>query len=113
MNSLPYVHKLEIKWGFTWNATVGKQSKGIQEKTVKSAKPGQVVVCSFLKTFMWTALYPNELFKLIEKDRGIREIIPPNAQRKVYFDVDMYGDELKNVLKTAKVVIYDLGLSGK
>ena len=35
---------------------------------------------------------PKELYKIAEKDRNIEEIIVPDAKRKVYFDVDCYGD---------------------
>lgn len=34
----------------------------------------------------------KELFKFAEKDRNIEEIIVLDEKRKVYFDVDCFGD---------------------
>ena len=40
---------------------------------------------------LWTAVTMKQLEKLVSKNTGLIEIIPPNSKRCVYFDVDMPG----------------------
>ena len=51
---------------------------------------------------IWCNMTPKELYKIAEKDQNIEEIIVPDAKRKVYFDVDCYGDVPKTSDATEK-----------
>ena len=94
MSKLQFVRREKKVWKITWLHAKRGESTGIQEECFKMVGPDQFAITSYThkEGRLFGAVTFDQLHKLIQKDRGIYEIFPINAKRKVYFDCELYED---------------------
>jgi hypothetical protein len=76
---------------FLKNAT---ENGGAMTECIKNCKENQIIIHSFTTKFgrMWGCVEPLQLLKLIEKNKGLYEVIT-KYPHKVYFDIDCNIEE--------------------
>ena len=98
----------KIWWSIEWMAGKGSQAKLLP--TVNSTNV-MISMHNRDKGRAWAVITPDRLPKLISSNRGIYEIII-NRKRKVYFDIDHYGetDTVDQCKKVIRDVLHDAQL---
>ncbi|KAJ3264157.1 hypothetical protein HK104_006513, partial [Borealophlyctis nickersoniae] len=89
--------------GVTWVGNKGKDGRGAQDYVIDNLKDGQVPILSYTRKRgrLWGAVTLKQLLKILQKDRGIYEILVPDIPRKVHFDIDDSDasvDEIKSII---------------
>ncbi|KAJ3275068.1 hypothetical protein HK104_003977 [Borealophlyctis nickersoniae] len=73
-----------------WKANNHVNASGAQDYVIEHLRAGQFPILSYTATYgrLWGALTFEDICRIIEKNRGIYEILKADLKRKVYFDVD-------------------------
>ena len=92
-------------WKTTWWKNMS-DSGGAQDHMLSLMKPEEFPFASHTKKEgrMWGSMKRAQYLKLLEKNRGLYEIIESAKKRKVYFDVDCPGDA-PDPIETVKTVL--------
>lgn len=80
-------------WGTRWTKNSTKEG-GAQAARIENLQLGEIPVNSHTNKYglMWGNMQPDTLFRLLEGNRGLFEILLCDARRKVYFDIDGDGE---------------------
>jgi len=95
-------------WKVDWTKNITKAG-GAQAQVLTEMTADEIPLCFITKKDGrgWAAVSKEDYLRLCSKNHGIYEIIRPDAQRKVYFDVDMKGGGGECNLETIKEKILE------
>src|ERR1700709_2485931 len=88
-----------VKWmGLNWTGNDHIVQSGAQDFVIEHMQQDQFPILSLTTTRrLWCAVTLEDLLRLMEKNRGIYEILIPGLPRKIYFDVDKTKHSLQEI----------------
>ena len=97
-------NKIEImrEYKLNWVKGITKDAEP-QKHVINNCTPGNVIIKTVFKGHAWIDVKPDQLLKLVEKNRYIQEILY-TYPIKVYFDIDKHSKDESLLNKVIDIV---------